>query len=341
MAAQTTFMNTISLPDFTDLVEREFALTQKALTPAAKQLFITDNIPLNTGAQRLYEEVDRDLYASVKLEGQNAALARTGTGYSITMVFKRYAKEISITWEMRNLNKDAEVVSEMHSLTDYIANRQDLDLSLRLTNAAATSYVDQDGLTVSTVCGDGLSLANAAHTLAFSATTYTNIVPGNPGFSQGAYELALDLTTTNIYNNFGQPIDMMFNRIFCTRNAATQRTIRQLLESMADITSVQSGIKNIYQNADKTMVVLPNFARDARGLDDSTKKRWWGMAACGQDRKGWNAFLGIWEPTHLVTPAPGNNGENVHNDNWTYGVRGAYNIVTLSGRGFIISMPSN
>jgi len=66
-----------------------------------------------------------------------------------------------ITFEMRSENRHVEVVNSLTNLATFSPQRAAIDLTHRFTFATATSYVDMDGDTVSTVVGDGLALVSA------------------------------------------------------------------------------------------------------------------------------------------------------------------------------------
>lgn len=338
MSGPTSLLNTITLPEFTDLLERNFVAVQNTVKPVAQQMFITDDMSEHTGNSRIYNEWDTQQYASIKLEGQNASKALAGVGYNKTLYAKRIAKEIDITWEMRRYTKYPEITGKMDSLTNYCPLRIDIDLTHRITFATVTSYVDMDGITVDVTGGDGLSVANAAHTLAFSPTTWSNLVPGAPAISRAGLEAAEILANTNILSNFGDKRVMDFNVIFSTDDPSTVNNIQELLRSTASPSAPNSGVENVYA-AKYRHVVLKNLATTATGATDTTKRRWWGLAAVGQGVNGWQAYFGQFEIPHLITPAVGNNGEDVHNDNWTFGTRASYGIAVVSGRGFILSNP--
>ena len=337
---QVTTLSEVSLSEFTDLTRKEFSMTQMMVPVAARQLFIEVPIASNSGNTRRFDEVDTETFASLKREGENAAKASAGVGYNVTMTARRFAKEIDITYEMRRDNRAPEVGSALVSLAHHVPQRQELDLTHRLTFASSTSYTDKDGVSVDVSVGDTLALVSASHTLAFSSATYSNRVSGDPVFSQGALESALLLSVTNIRNNFGDKRVMNFNTIISGDDPGTVRDIRQVLESTADVDAAHEGVLNHFRGRMRH-VMLPYLATTATGAYDSTKRRWWGIAATGQGTAGWQAYLGIWEQPNLKTPAPGNNGEDVHSDNWTYGARGRYGIAAVSGRGIILSLPTS
>lgn len=308
--------------------------------PMASQLFISADLTSHTGDTKRFDEVDVETFASNMSEGADAAKASAGVGYNVTMEAVRRAKEIDISWKMRRYNKYQEVGTKLTSLNHFCPQRANLDLTHRFTFATSTSYTDMDGLSVDVSTGDSLSLCNAAHTLAFSATTYRNRVNGDPVFSQGALEAAELLGTSDIYSNFGEKRVMMFNTIITSDDPGTCRDVRQVLESTADVDAAHEGVLNTYRGKYRhvELAYLPTTATGAR---DNTKRQWWFLAATGMGTDGWQAYYGIFESPNLKVPAPGNNGEDIHNDNWTYGARMSYGIVALSGRGIIGSFPTS
>ena len=337
---QTSLNSIGSLPELTDLVRREWSWSKEFLPRTAKPLFISEAIGAGNGSSKRFKEIDTETFADVKPEGVNSTKARTGIGYEVDMTARTFSKEIDITLEMRNDNRYRAVGDLIKNLSSFCENRQDLDLTHRLTFATATTYTDMNGNLIDIAVGDGLALLSAVHTLAFSSTTYNNIVTGNPAFSQGAYESALLIAATQSYSNFGEQRNMNFNTVVTGRDPATLRTVKQLFNSMADIDAAQSGVVNVYKSGDKH-VVLPFLASTATGAYDSTKRRWWFYMATGQGSNGWQAYCGDWISPTLKTPAAGNNGEDVHNYNWTYSAYCRYGIAVLSGRGLIGSNPTS
>lgn len=337
-----TNLNTISLPDFTSLVELKFHKTAKDITPVARQLFQVDEVGLNNGEFRMYKEFDRDNFASSKPQGQNTAKGKGATGYQKQATVRRFGTEIDITDEMRKFNKYPEVINELTNLAHYPRLREELDLTHRITFANATSYVDRDGNTIDISTGEtsATALASASHALKYSSTTYSNIVSGNPAFSKAGLEAAELIAMTQIFNNFGEKDTKDFNTIFCAENPTVINTIKELLNSTATVTANQnSGVTNVYKNA-YNLVVLPYLATSATGGYDSSKRNWWGLVATGVGAGAWQAYLAIWEKPYLVTPMTTPSLVDGHADVWTYGVRTSYDIAVVSARGFIISMAS-
>lgn len=336
---QGTFLNTVTFPELTDLVNRHFISVGGLIVPVAKQLLMTDTMGIGEGELKLLQEYDTTTYAKGKAQGVDAKKASFGVGYYITIRAKRIGIESEITWEMRRYNKKQEVMAAIQSLPYFCPQRVELDLTHRLTFCSSTSYVDMDGNTVDLTVGDGLALASTVHTLKFSSTTYSNRLTGDPLFSKGALEAAELLTTTDILSNFGEKRVMDFNTIITGNNPTVVNAVSQFLKSTSDNTQNNAGVINVYQGKYRH-VILPQLATTATGAIDSTKKNWWFLAAIGGGLKGWQAWYVEWEAANLV-PSTAGNGQDVHKDVWYYNVRQAYNIGVVSGRGLICSLPTS
>ena len=332
-----TMLNTISITDFTNLVTTQFEMVAKDIMPNASQLFQVDDVGLNNGEFRLYEEYDQDTFASFKGQGQNVSKARAGVGYSKQAKVRRFGIEIDITDEMRKFNKYPEVKAKLTSLMSYADMRMELDLTHRITFCNATTYVDRDGNTIDITVGDNLALASAVHTLKYSTTTFSNIVAGNPAFSRTGLEGAELIASTQIFNNFGEKHRMDFDTIFFADNPTTENAVMELLQSVASVTlTASAGVKNVYQNKYKP-VKLPYLATLANSGYDTSKKNWWGLIASGTGAGAWQAYFATWEKPYLLDPVSTPSLIDGHADIWTYGVRVSYDIAIVSGRGFIIS----
>lgn len=338
---QGNLLNTITFPEMVDLIRREWVATQNMIKPVARQIYITDPIGKGQGNTKLYNEIDTETYAKLKRQGEAVQKANVGVGYNKTMTKKRIGLEIDITQEMRDENRYPEVGALITNLTHFCPQRIELDATHRLTFGTATSYTDMDGETVDLTGGDGLAIFSAVHTLKFSSITWSNIVSGNPIFSQGALEAAELLTTTDILNNFGDKRVMVFNTIITGTDPNTKNAVKQFLNSTSDVDQNNPGVMNVYQNAYKHLV-LPQLATTATGANDSTKRRYWFLAAIGQGAMGLQAYYGEWEAPHMVaSPASGNNMEDPHRDVWSWGTRAGYGFVMVSGRGIIGSFPTS
>jgi hypothetical protein len=336
---QGTFLATVTFPELTDLVNRNFVSVGGLIVPNAMQLFLTDMMGAGEGELKLLQEYDTTTYAKAKPQGVDAKKAAFGIGYYITIRAKRIGIESEITWEMRRYNKKQEVMAAITGLPYFCPQRIELDMTHRLTFCSSVSYVDQDGNTVDLTVGDGLALASASHALKFSTITYSNIVSGNPLFSKGALEAAELLTTTDILSNFGEKRVMDFNVIITGNNPTVCNAVKQFLRSVSDNTQNNAGVINVNQDKYRH-VILTQLATTATGAIDSTKKNWWFLAAIGAGLRGWQAWYVEWEAMNL-TPSTVGNGTDVHKDIWYYNVRQSYNIGIVSGRGLICSLPTS
>lgn len=336
-----TLLSTQGLPELSDLVIKQFSHQAAMVQPAAKQLFINEDLTSYGSQEKKYVEIDVDTFASLKREGETTVRARANIGYSKTMYAKRFAKEVQITWEYRRYAQDYAVraKSDFQSLTHYVPQRFDLNLTHRFTFANATSYTDMDGESVDVSTGDGYALAYTAHTLSASSTTYNNIVTGNPAFSQGALEVAENLFVTDILSNMGEKRVLKPNYIVTGDDSPTCRAVKQVLQSTADIDANHEGVMNTFKG--KYMhIVLPYLASTATGAADSTKKRWWFLIAqYGNPATSWQAYHGVFEQPNVKTPE--GTGIDVQRDTWIFGTRGSQGICALSARGLVASLPTS
>ncbi len=332
---KSRLVSALAFDEMTDLIEKSFVMIQEFEPKAAEQFYIRETIPAGTGDSRRYDEMDTEDFARTMEEGEDASKVTVAHGYTKTMYMKRVASEIDITFKMRLTGKNKDIENKITNLTHYCPQRKELDLTHRLTFATATSYTDMDGKTIDNTGGDSLQLAYSAHILKHSSETWRNRLANDPIFSTGALELAEELATTNILNNLGETREFNFGVIFSGKHPQTVRAIRKALESTTDIDQENPSVINTYTGY--RQVVLPKLATDANGAYDSSKRRWWGIAALGQLQ----AYLGMWEENNLKSPTSMNNGEDIHNDNWTYGSRESYGSAFVSARGLIMSCPSS
>lgn len=338
-----TIEATFTFPELSNLVKKMFAETLPQVALDAKPLFILKSIPQGQGDSIQVNEQDFTTYAGDMPEGQNAKKGDFGVGYHKQVLWHRYGMEYDITYKMRTTAQWLDIVTAtVKALSQAVPQRENLDMTHMLTFGNATSYVDMDGFVRDTSTGDGLSLFNAAHLLAFVPQTYSNVVPGAPAFSKSALETAELLTKTNILDNYGKKRTMNFKTIWCADTPSLTNSIMQYIRSVSDPVQANPGVENPYKGK-YDILPLSLLATDANGLNDSTKQNWWGIAALagtGGDR--WQAYRVQWEAPRLKPMPTGSfsstNAEDVHNDNWTYGARGTENYASLSGRGIIASL---
>lgn len=322
-------LNTLSLEVFTRLAGVIFA---KALDMVEKNvrgsgLFVEETVPENSGESRDYTEIDLELYADNKAQGNQAGRAKVQLGYHKTVTVKRIAKDIGITYEMRRFNKYPDVVRRLTNLAQMPVNRLELDLSHRIGFGTATSYTDKNGTVVDLTCGDAVALFSTAHLLSGSATTYRNRLAGNPVLSKGALEGMERLIAEETLNNFGEKITVPFDILWTTDDPNTVNTALEYLRSVAAPDFANSGVTNVYK-AKYKHVKLPLVPTAAAGTVDNTKRRYWGVASSMIS----DAHLGIWEAPHLKAPSDLNAGEEFSTDDWNFGVRAGYGIGIVTGR---------
>lgn len=321
-------LNTATLGDFVKLADVLWVKGKLSVQQTMRFSGLVKEVPIpaNSGNTREFSEIDVEEYAKTKGESDQAQRASIQQGYSNTMEQKRVALDIGISYEMRTQNKYPTVVAKLTGLSRQVYNRMDLDLSHRIGFAASTTYTDMDGATVAIDVGDDFQLAYSAHTLRGSSTTFRNHIANNPRLSKGALEAMERLCVEETYNQFGEKMTMPFDILYTTDDPNTVNTAREYLQSTADVEGAHSGIKNVY-NAKYKHVVLPRIATTAAGARDTDKRYFWGLASSLYT----TLMLGIWEEPRLKKPPmDGNSGEEFSTDDWNFGARGGYGIVTVS-----------
>lgn len=327
----------ISLASFTELADttnRMVAAWPDLIDELSdvRSLYQPYDFPRNSGNQRTVWEFEGEMFARFKNEGEDAAKTRVIKGYSKTGYLRRFAAEIDITAEARMQGKNQEITSRLTSLSTFGPQRMALDLTHRLTFATATAYTDMDGESIDVSMGDTLANASAVHTLTGSASTYTTVITGNPAGSSGGLDVAMEIANNYTLDNFGNMRSLNYNTVVCHNDPTTVKQFRQLLNSTADVDGNNSGVSNTYKNL-FSLVVLPRLATTAAGAYDSTKKRQWHYIARGQ----WQAYFSLFEEPNLKQPQTMNAGEDIHNDDWTFGVRLTYMILVVSAKGCLTS----
>ncbi len=340
---QGTIEALLTFPEVSNLVKKKFLDLLPNQLIDAKPLFIFDSVPTGQGNSVQKNEIDFTTYARNKPEGANTQKGSMGIGFHQSVGLYRYGLEFDITWEMRTTQQWVNVVNlTAEALAQAVPQRINLDMTHMLTFGNAVSYVDMDGVVRNTSTGDGLSLFNAAHLLTFSATTYSNLVPGNPLFTKTALEAAELLAKYNIFDNFGVMKQMSFKTIWCADTPNLTNDIMQYIRSTSDPVQANPGVENPYKGK-YDILPLSKLATDASGAPDPTKFQWWGIAALtGMGGSRWQAYHMQWEAPMMKPMPTGSfsttNAEDVHNDNWTYGSRGASNFMAVVAKGIIASL---
>jgi hypothetical protein len=333
--AGTTQISLAGFSELADTTQRMVAAWPDLIDELSdvRSLYQTMDIPRGTGNQRIVWELEGEMFARYKAEGADSAKTQVIKGYSKTGYIRRFAAEIDITWEAREQGKNQEVITRLTNLSTFAPQRMALDLTHRFTFAASTSYTDMDGESVDVSMGDTYALQYASHTLTGTSTTYSTVVTGNPIFSQGGLEVAMEIANTQTLDNFGNMRTLGYNTVVTSNDPATVREVRQLLNSTADNTQDNPGVTNTYKNMFRH-VILPRLATTAAGAYDSTKKKQWHYVAAGQ----WQAYFCLFEAPNVKTPQTMNNGEDIHSDDWVFGVRASWLIMVVSAKGNLSSL---
>lgn len=321
-------LNINSLPDFVRNAEILWAMGKASIPQNMRGSGLVKemNIPQMTGNTREFSEIDLEEYASRKGESNQAQRARVQQGYTKIGTLYRVAKDIGISYEMRTQGKYFEIKRKLTNLGKLAPNRLDLDLSHRIGFGTATSYTDQDGVLVDISVGDTLALFHTAHTLKGSSTTFRNRLANNPQLSRGALESMEKMRVENCYNQFGQKMYMNDDVLWVTDDPNTINTAKELLRSTSNPTQSNSGVVNTYENKYK-LQILARVATDADGAPDSSKAKYWGVASSENS----TLMLGMHEEPRLKTPpAEGKSNEEFSTDDWNFGTRAGWMIVTVS-----------
>ena len=321
-------LNINSLSDFVKNADILFLKGQKSVPQIMRGSGLVKVVPIpqQTGNTREFSEIDLEEYASEKLESDQSSRARVQQGYNKIGTLKRISKDIGISYEMRTQGKYFDIKSKLTNLGKLCPQRIDLDLSHRIGFGTATSYTDADGNSVSLTVGDGFQLWYTAHTLKGSSTTFRNILANNPQLSRGGIEAMQKMRVENTYNQFGQKMTITDDLLWTTDDPNTKNTARELLRSTSNPTQNNPAVPNVYQNEYKH-IVLPRVATDKDGATDTSKAKYWGTASSEMS----TLYIGVHEEPHLKTPpVAGSNAEEFSTDDWNFGARAGYMIVTVS-----------
>jgi len=137
-------------------------------------------------------------------EGDDPFQGDISPGYSKSVLVRERTYSLPLTWLFQYHNKYPEQeVNMIRGVAESCAKRMEYDMAAPFTYCTATTYTNIDGRVVTISTGDGLSFANASHTVRNSSSTYRNIVANNPQLSAGSLELAENLFTQQMIDNNG------------------------------------------------------------------------------------------------------------------------------------------
>lgn len=326
----------MTVPAIQDLIKKSFMTSVAREAAAVRQVFHKDTGDWTVSVKRV-QEVDRERFAEQKAEGQASAQRGIAQGY-----YKDIArKTVSVT---RVVSGEAYQALKAHKLAEYAMNsgndvvdKIELDMRNFLGYATgATSYVDNGGYTIDLTVGDGLSLFSSSHTLKYSATTYSNILSGNPVLTNAGLEAAEDFFAYNVMDNFGQRLSMKPNTIITSEKAIMKNRVARILrsdapESIAGTANANSGVFNTYKNKYRHLVV--EFDVTSTNATNSNLSFYWFLASLGGSEE---TSLQAW---YISWMSPMVAAAEVNQDKWTlsYTARACYGIGAVSGKGIVVS----
>jgi hypothetical protein len=325
-------LSTVSLPDFVKLGEVIWEKGRDEFVPEMRRSGIVKEVrvPMNSGNTREFSEIDLEQYASVKAEGDQAAMVQNQQGYSKVGTLYRVSFAETITYEMRTQGKYPEVTAKLTNLLPTVMARMELDLQHRVTFATATSYTDKDGRTIDTTLGDTKALAATDHTVRASSSTFRNRLANNPQLSRGSLEAMEKMRVENSINQFGQKIPCSDDILWTTDDPNTINTARELLQATASLESgSNSGVPNVYRGKYRH-VKLSRVATDKDGNVDSTKAKYWGLASSRYS----SFYLGVHEEPHVIVPSA---KDDALTDDWSLRAAGGWMITIVSAGFFALS----
>lgn len=325
-------LNIATISDFVRNAEILFLKGLDSVVMAARNsgMFRMDPIPDHQGDTKEYSEIDLEEYADDKPEGDQATRARVQQGYSKIGKLYRVSKDIGITYEMRHYNKYIDVITRLTNLGKLAANRMELDLSHRITFATSTTYTNRNGNVIDISCGDTRALADTAHTVRGSSSTFRTRLANNPLFSRGSVEGMEQMIIENSINQFGEKVTIPYDILWSTDDQNTCNTMDEYNKSTASPDSNNSGVVNVYKGKYKR-VILPRVATTAAGAIDSSKAKYWGLASSTNSQ----AFVGINEEPHMKEMT--GNEKDFSTEDWNTGAAAGYFIVIPGARWFAFS----
>lgn len=332
-----SYLNTITFGGYSDNIEKYYQDFLQTYKEESAMFFMSENVGENAETVKRYDEQDMNQYAHDKPQGTDAQRLLFGVGYTKSVFAHRIGAQLNISYEMR-VAKRFELSKAIQRFVNSVPSRMELDRQHRITFADATSYVNMDGAVVDVTGGDGLAILSAVHPLAFTSTTFSNIVAGAPTLSVTSLESAEKLFVTDILDNFGLPVVMTPSHLITlSQDPNTCRIAEQILRSTTLVTQANPGVINTFQQKYQIMK-LSRVATTATGATDSSKAKHWYLAALdGMNRL--QSHETIWEAPHMNAMAAGsNNGVDPYNDDYTFGARARYGHAITSGRGFVGSL---
>jgi hypothetical protein len=280
-----TILSTGSAPELYDLqkrmIEKNAALKSVADQYSNALFALYKKDPFNgDGEFKTLTEFDVETYASEQPEGTTAKAIQFGIGRTFNFSYTDYGVQFTATNRaLMNANRHRDLISSITNLTKTLHERRYLDGVHRLTFGVAASFVNRDGRTVATTGVDGLSIFNSAHTLPFSTTTFSNLVPSNAVLGKAGILAGQNMFKTQVFNLFGEQKRITPNTLIITDDATAQYNARQIYGSSTEVGQSNANVINALNPL--KIVVLAMLDSDGNGNYDSSKKDAWIMGRFG------------------------------------------------------------
>lgn len=260
-------------------------------------------------------------------------------GYSKTVTVRERTFSLALTrFVLYHSQYPAELMRSVRGAAEATAKRMEYDMAMPFTYCTSTSVTNIDGRSVDVSAGDGLSFANAAHTLFNSSVTYRNRVTSDPQLSAGSLELAENLFHQQMYDNNGQSIEVMPDTIVVCSDSTTLNVALRITNSDAPVDAANSGVWNAYKG--KYRVVQASsidrtFSVGGKTFTfDSTKQKQWMLV----DSNNSGLYIFITEYPMVDAPTEANGGIAYLTKQRTWISRGTWESVALDPRFAVISV---
>lgn len=323
-----SIINRTNFPDFNDNLEIHWRKSYAQFPKAAAQLYDVENVDIDTGDE---SGIDGYSVAKEKLEGEDFAFLNITQNYRKSWSVYEIGGMTKITWRMRRASKYRDIDDAITNLAQSAAKRLEWDMTHRLTFAVATSYVNLDGKTVSTITGDSLQLAYSAHTVPGSSSTYRNRVANNPILSKGGLEAAELLFASQMIDTNGELVANNPTHLIVGNNPNIINTALEYLRSVSAPGQNNSGVTNVY-NGRYQLIVLPWLATTAAGAYNSAKADYWFLANLGHK----DAILKVLQSPIFIPPTD-NGGKDFETMDWKYACHAAFALEIIDARWIVMS----
>lgn len=230
-------------------------------------------------------------------------------GYSKNLTVQEKSYSLSLTWRfIYGCKYPEQITNIVRADAEALAKRMEYDMAAPFTYCTSTAVTNIDGRSVDVSSGDGLSLANASHTVRNSSTTYRNRVATDPQISRGAIQLAQNLFQQQMIDNNGQRVIITPDTIVTCSDQTTYDTAMQLMKSSAPLDAPNASVYNpqmgIYRVV-RAWAIDSTFSVGGKGFTfDSTKSKQWMLV----DSKNSGLYLVVTLYPTVDAPTESNGG---------------------------------